>query len=76
MIVALISLCVEIIQIVFAIGTADIDDIILNTIGGLLGILIFRIIYLIFKDKSKVAITFLAPIGGIIAILILFSVNN
>ena len=75
-IVASMSLCVEIVQFIFAVGTADIDDIILNTIGGLLGILIFKIIYLIFKDKSKVVITFLAPIGGVIAVILLFLLNN
>ena len=71
-IVALISLCVEIVQYILAIGTADVDDIILNTIGGLLGILIFKLVYLIFKDKSKVVITFLTPIGGVIAVILLF----
>lgn len=75
-IVALISLCVEIVQYILAIGTADVDDIILNTIGGLLGILIFKLVYLIFKDKSKVVITFLTPIGGVIAMILLFLLNN
>ena len=75
-IVALISLCVEIVQYILAIGTADVDDIILNTIGGLLGILIFKLVYLIFKDKSKVVITFLTPIGGVIAVILLFLLNN
>ena len=75
-IVALISLCVEIVQYILAIGTADVDDIILNTIGGLLGILIFKLVYLIFKDKSKVVITFLTPIGGVIAVIFLFLLNN
>lgn len=75
-IVALISLCVEIVQYILAIGTADVDDIILNTIGGLLGILIFKLVYLIFKDKSKTVITFLTPIGGVIAVILLFVLNN
>lgn len=75
-IVALISLCVEIVQYILVIGTADVDDIILNTIGGLLGILIFKLVYLIFKDKSKVVITFLTPIGGVIAVILLFLLNN
>ena len=75
-IVALISLCVEIVQYILAIGTADVDDIIMNTIVGLLGILIFKLVYLIFKDKSKVVITFLTPIGGVIAVILLFLLNN
>ncbi len=65
---------VEILQFIFVVGTADIDDVILNTIGGLISI--FKIIYLIFKNKSKVAITFLASIGGVIAVLLLFLLNN
>jgi glycopeptide antibiotics resistance protein len=39
--VALISLGVEILQYIFALGVADIDDIILNTTGILIGALIY-----------------------------------
>ena len=56
-----VSLCVEVIQYILGIGSADTDDIILNTFGGFLGVLIYRIIYLLLKDedKTKTAVTFL-----------------
>lgn len=59
--VCAISLCVEITQYALGIGRADIDDIILNTLGGLLGVFIYRGIYLWLKDKNKAqtAITYL-----------------
>ncbi|MDF2934608.1 MAG: VanZ family protein [Chryseobacterium sp.] len=65
--ICVISLCVEITQYILGIGYSDIDDIILNTIGGLLGVFIYRIMYLVLKEDSKVrtAITFLWCIFGL-----------
>lgn len=40
----LLSLCIEIIQLVFRVGSFDVDDLLLNTIGGILGYMIFRIV--------------------------------
>lgn len=39
LVVAAVSVAVEILQWVFAVGTSDIDDVILNCVGGLLGVL-------------------------------------
>lgn len=39
---AAFSLCVETIQLVFKVGAFDVDDIVLNTIGGMVGYLLFR----------------------------------
>lgn len=36
------SLCVELIQLVGKVGSFDVDDILLNTLGGVLGFLIYR----------------------------------
>lgn len=36
------SLCVEIIQLIFKVGSFDVDDMILNTLGGVIGYLLFR----------------------------------
>lgn len=68
------SILVEIIQFVCKLGIADIDDVILNTIGGLIGIFICRVFYLIFKNDSKVRciIAIIAPLGGILSLGILF----
>ncbi|MDE6312702.1 MAG: VanZ family protein [Lachnospiraceae bacterium] len=68
---------VEIIQVIFRFGIGDIDDIILNSIGGLVGILIYRLL-LICKDDLKVCciIAIFAPIGGILSFGVLFFYNN
>lgn len=39
LVVAGVSIVVEILQWVFAVGTSDIDDVILNCVGGLIGVL-------------------------------------
>lgn len=44
------SLLVEIIQYEFAVGSFDVDDIILNTLGGFLGYLCYKIIYDIYYN--------------------------
>lgn len=74
-IICFISLSVEIIQYIFGIGGSDIDDVILNTIGGLLGILTYKMIALLFKNenKTRTAITFLSLATGIFCII--YSIN-
>lgn len=47
------SLCIEIIQFVFRIGTFEIDDIIFNTIGCFIGLLSFSLYKLINKIKLE-----------------------
>ena len=74
--VALISAVVEVLQYIFAVGSADIDDVILNTVGGLIGVSLFRVMELLLKDQTKKAVTILAPVGGIFSFLILFLVNR
>ncbi len=76
--IILIGLSVEIIQYIFKIGVTDIDDVILNGLGGFIGIAAYRILLLLFKDVSKVryAVEIIAPITGIVCFLILFLYNN
>lgn len=50
-IISVISLIIETLQYIFALGVSDIDDIIMNLIGGILGILLFTVINKI--DNSK-----------------------
>lgn len=61
----IVSLFVEIIQGLLGIGASDIDDIILNCLGGLIGILGYKFLLLILRDEKKVhtAITILSAIG-------------
>lgn len=46
-----VSLGVEIIQLVLRVGSFDVDDVILNTLGGLIGYLIFALLYHIRSKK-------------------------
>ncbi|GGP15522.1 VanZ family protein [Oceanobacillus neutriphilus] len=39
-----LSLCLECLQVIFAIGSFDVDDLVLNTFGGLLGYCVFKLI--------------------------------
>lgn len=50
-----VSLMVEIIQLVTRVGSCDVDDIILNTLGGMLGHLCFKILFLWNKMDVKEA---------------------
>ncbi|WP_346962170.1 VanZ family protein [Clostridium sp.] len=61
----IVSSSVEIIQGLLGIGASDIDDIILNCLGGLIGILGYKFLLFILRDEKKVhtAITILSAIG-------------
>lgn len=39
-----LSLIVEVIQLVSRVGSFDVDDLLLNTIGGMLGYLIYKLV--------------------------------
>jgi glycopeptide antibiotics resistance protein len=74
----IVSLFVEIIQWLFGIGTSDIDDIILNCLGGWVGILGYKFLLFILRDEKKVrtAITILSAIVGLPVIyFLLFKVR-
>lgn len=40
----LFSLCVETVQLIFKVGSFDVDDMILNTTGGILGYILYKIV--------------------------------
>ncbi|AZN42639.1 VanZ family protein [Paenibacillus albus] len=65
--IGIVSICVEIIQGLLGIGTADIDDVILNGLGGWIGIAVYKLFLLLLRDKKKVhtAITVLSVIVGL-----------
>jgi glycopeptide antibiotics resistance protein len=52
--VASVSVAAEIIQGVIAVGVSDIDDVILNCVGGLIGILTFRLLSAVMRERSLV----------------------
>jgi glycopeptide antibiotics resistance protein len=73
----IVSLFVEIIQGLLGIGASDIDDIILNCLGGLVGILGYKFLLFILRDEKKVrvAITILSAIGLPVLLYLLFIVR-
>ena len=74
------SLGIEVLQYIFKRGVSDIDDLLLNTIGGLNGIFIYLIFKTMFKSKERVhsAISVLSLVIGIpvfllVAILLFYN---
>lgn len=49
----LFSLSVEVLQLVAKVGVFDVDDLILNTLGGLIGFWVYYILLLINRRKEK-----------------------
>lgn len=69
----LISLAVEGLQYILAIGAFDVTDIINNTLGGLIGLLVFKGIQKLFHNnfKAQKFINLIAAIGTAVMILLL-----
>lgn len=65
----LTSLSFEILQFIFSIGASDITDLIMNTIGGIIGICIFIILKKILKDKCSKVVNIISLIFAIVLIL-------
>lgn len=49
----LFSLSIETIQLLYQIGIFDVDDLILNTLGGILGYLLYRMVAFVYKIIRK-----------------------
>lgn len=73
----LLSLSVEIIQFIFGIGVSDIDDIILNTLGGFIGIAVYKgLLYLLKNEnKKRFVITVVSTMMAVLAIFLLSSLQ-
>lgn len=73
-----VSALVEIIQFTFKFGIGDVDDVILNTVGGLIGCTLCRLAYLICKDDYKVRffMALFAPVAGAMCFVILILYNR
>ncbi len=71
LIIFIVSLFVEIIQGFLGIGISDIDDVILNSLGGWIGILGYKFSLFILRDEKKVhtAITIISATIGLPVIL-------
>jgi glycopeptide antibiotics resistance protein len=70
----LISLICEVLEFILNIGASDITDIINNTLGGLIGLMIYKGIEKAFKNsvKAQKIINIIALTGTILMILFLF----
>ncbi len=66
-----VSLLYEVLQYIFAIGTSDITDLIVNTMGGVIGIGVFAILEKLFREKTLRILNVLATIGtvGVVAFI-------
>ena len=49
----LFSLCVELLQLVARVGVFDVDDLLLNTLGGLLGFFVYYLLLLINRRSER-----------------------
>ena len=63
-----ISLVIEILQFILAIGATDITDLLGNTLGGILGIGVFYLFSKLFKNKTNKIINTLALIATILLV--------
>ena len=52
-VIILISFMLEAVQFVLAIGVSDVTDLMLNTIGGIFGIMVYYFILRLFKRKER-----------------------
>lgn len=70
----LVSLLVEGLQFILAIGAFDTTDIMTNTLGGIIGLLVFKAIEKVFPSgmQAQKFINFLAATGTGVMILFLF----
>lgn len=46
------SLFIELMQLITKVGCYDVDDMIMNTIGGILGYIVYRICYYVWKRRT------------------------
>ena len=68
----------EIIQFIFAIGRADITDVLSNTLGGIIGIGIYALLSKVLKGKTNKVLNVLAAVLTALAIafVVLLLVNH
>jgi Glycopeptide antibiotics resistance protein len=68
--IAGLTLGFEIIQFIFAIGRADITDVLSNTLGGVIGIGIYALLSKVLKGRTNKIINVLAAVFIILALLL------
>lgn len=73
--ILLLTLTYESLQYILHIGASDITDILMNTLGGILGIAIINFLYKIFKNNDKVnkVLNILATICTLLLLILLIT---
>ncbi len=73
-----LTLAFEITQFIFAIGRADITDVLSNTLGGIIGIGIYALLFKLMKGKTNKVLNVIAAVLTALAILfvVLLLVNH
>ena len=66
-----ISLGIEVLQFILAVGATDITDLMGNTLGGILGIGVFYLFSKVFKNRTNNIINILALIATILLIVLI-----
>lgn len=66
-----VSLAYEVLQFIFGIGASDITDLLGNTIGGIIGILLFGLLSKVWKDTTIKIVNRLAAIGTFVIVLLM-----
>jgi glycopeptide antibiotics resistance protein len=64
-----VTVAFEIIQYIFAIGRADVTDVLTNAIGGMLGIGLYALLSRVFKGRTDLVINVVALILTVAALL-------
>ena len=75
---AVLSLCFEVLQWIFALGSSDITDLIMNTLGGVIGVVLYFVLGKLFKGREVLIVSIMGAIleGLLIGLLIILFVNN
>lgn len=66
-----LTLAFEVIQFIFAIGRTDITDILGNTLGGIIGIGVYALLFKIFKNRTNRVVNILAIALTVCVLLLL-----
>lgn len=66
-IVVITTVSIELIQFVFILGSADIDDVLLNALGGVIGILFYKLLLKLSGngERVKTAVTVISLVVGL-----------
>lgn len=68
-----LSVLLEVLQYIFAIGASDITDVIGNTLGGIIGIGLYGLLKRIFKNRALTIVNGIASIASVVALLLLMN---